>query len=36
MQTRNDTRVLKALCRCVPWLALCLALGCSPGRNTQS
>jgi Flp pilus assembly protein TadD len=31
MRIRNDTRAMKAIRRCVPWLALLLALGCSPG-----
>jgi len=37
MRTRNNTRALKAICRCMPWLALVLALGCSPGvRRTET
>jgi Flp pilus assembly protein TadD len=31
MRIRNNTRAMKAICRCMPWLALLLALGCSPG-----
>jgi Flp pilus assembly protein TadD len=30
MPIRNKTRSLKAICRGIPWLALVLALGCSP------
>ena len=37
MRTRNNTRALKAICRCLPWLALILAFGCSPGvRRTET
>jgi len=37
MRIRNNTRAPKAICRCVPWLALLLALGCSPGvRRTET
>ena len=37
MRTRNNTRALKTICRCLPWLALVLALGCSPGvRRTET
>jgi len=31
MQVRNKPRAMKAICRGIPWLALFLALGCSPG-----
>jgi Flp pilus assembly protein TadD len=30
MQLRNKTRAMKAICRGMPWLALLLAVGCSP------
>lgn len=30
MRTRTRARAVKAICRCVPWLALCVAIGCSP------
>ena len=37
MRTRNSPRAMTAICRCIPWLALCLALGCSPGvRRTET
>lgn len=31
MRARSSTRSMKAICRGLPWLALLLALGCSPG-----
>jgi Flp pilus assembly protein TadD len=31
MRVRDKT--MKAICRCMPWLALLLALGCSPGAR---
>lgn len=30
MRVRNRTRTMKAIVRGAPWLALCLAMGCSP------
>ena len=30
MPIRNKTRSLKAICRCIPWLALLIFLGCVP------
>jgi tetratricopeptide (TPR) repeat protein len=30
MPIRNKTRLLKAICRCIPWLALLFFLGCVP------
>src|ERR1043165_9172184 len=33
MPIRNKPRLLKALCRGIPWLALFLALGCSPAAE---
>ena len=31
MRTSNNPRALTTICRCMPWLALVLAFGCSPG-----
>ena len=33
MRVRNKTRAMKAICRGMPWLALFLAIGCSPGAR---
>jgi len=33
MQVRNKTRNVKAICHGMPWLALCLAIGCSTGAR---
>ena len=33
MPIRNKTRWLKAICRGIPWLALCLVLGCEPSAE---
>jgi len=30
MRVHNKSRSIKAICRCMPWLALFLAMGCSP------
>jgi len=33
MPIRNKSRALKAICRGIPWLALCLVLGCEPAAE---
>jgi tetratricopeptide (TPR) repeat protein len=33
MRARNKTRSIKAICRVIPCLALCLGLGCSPAER---
>src|SRR5436309_15958132 len=33
MRLRNSSRVMKTICRGIPWLALLLALGCAPARR---
>ncbi|MDH3285600.1 MAG: tetratricopeptide repeat protein, partial [Acidobacteriota bacterium] len=33
MRVRNKTRSVKAICRGLPWLALFLAIGCSPAAR---
>ena len=36
MEACNKARPIKAICRGVPWLALCLTLGCAPAARHES